>query len=484
MNSLSDHDRLGRWMEPYADPAWQLIEQGYDPTREPEIEACFAISNGLLGSRAARSISRGPTWVAYQHHLTWASWERTYVAGLYDTPNVLPPVPGLVPAPDWLRARIWVNDNLILLRSGELQNYRRTLDLRRGLLLIEWVQRAPTGHLVRVRTLRAVSLADRAVALQLVRIGVDGAPARVRLEASFESTTSALDLVRGGRGSAVWRTAGSGKTLAISARARLIGRSVTSETKSAMKWTWDWEQAARRGDRLRSHGGVRPRRRRCSRNRAAHPRRHRPRRPRRLGRDPARPRAGVGGTLAAVRHRDRGRRRHPAGAALRALSPDRRREPGRRDGVDRRPRADRRFVSRPRLLGHRNLPAAVLHLHLARGGARIADVSLPHPAGRARQGGEARLPRRAVCVGIDRHRRGDHAGTGDRPGGPARSTSCAASRSTTSARTSPMRSGNTGRPRATTNSCCRRAPKSCWTRPGSGRAGRPWNRTAAITSAA
>lgn len=71
--ALSDHDRLGRWMEPHADPAWQLTEQGYDPTREAQIEACFAISNGLLGWRASRSVSRGPTWVTYQHHLTWAS---------------------------------------------------------------------------------------------------------------------------------------------------------------------------------------------------------------------------------------------------------------------------------------------------------------------------------------------------------------------------------------------------------------------------
>jgi trehalose/maltose hydrolase-like predicted phosphorylase len=132
LEHLADHDRLGPWMEPYPDPAWQLIAAGYDPTREAQIEACFAISNGLLGSRASRSVSRGPTWVTYQHHLTWASWERTYVAGLYDTSNVLPPVSGLVPAPDWLRARIWVNDNLVLLRSGELRNYHRTLDLRHG----------------------------------------------------------------------------------------------------------------------------------------------------------------------------------------------------------------------------------------------------------------------------------------------------------------------------------------------------------------
>jgi trehalose/maltose hydrolase-like predicted phosphorylase len=238
----SAHDRLSQWITPHPDPAWQLTAMGYDPGREAQLEACFAISNGLLGSRAARAVSRGPTWVTYQPHLTWASWPRTYVAGLYDTPNLFPPVPGLVPAPDWLRVRIWVDDGLILLRSGELQTYRRTLDLRRGLLLVDWVQRSPAGHVVHVRSLRAVSLADRALALQLLRISVDSEPARVRLEASFETTGSALDFLYSRRGSAVWRTAESGKTLAISARVGLIGRPVTAERKGAMKWSWAWEQ--------------------------------------------------------------------------------------------------------------------------------------------------------------------------------------------------------------------------------------------------
>jgi len=240
--AVSAHDRVGHWMAPHPDPVWQLIEVGYDPAREAQIEACFAISNGLLGSRASRAVSRGPTWVTYQHHVTWASWPRTYVAGLYDTPNLLPPVPGLVPAPDCFRVRIWVDDCLVLLRSGELQTYRRTLDLRRGLLLIAWVQRAPDGHVVRVESLRAVSLADRAIAVQLLRLSVDGEATRVRLEASLESSGSALDLLYSQRGSAVWRTAESEKTLAISSRAGLIDRSVTAETKTAMKGTWVWEQ--------------------------------------------------------------------------------------------------------------------------------------------------------------------------------------------------------------------------------------------------
>jgi len=38
--------------------------------------------------------------------LSWASWPRTFVAGLFDTPNTEPPVPALAPAPDWLRIRM------------------------------------------------------------------------------------------------------------------------------------------------------------------------------------------------------------------------------------------------------------------------------------------------------------------------------------------------------------------------------------------
>ena len=190
MNETWATGNLEHWLRPTADPAWHLREIGYDRTREADIETCFAIGNGLLGVRASRAISRGPTWVTYQKHLTWASWPRTYVAGLFDTPNVLPPVPSLVPTPDWLRLRIWVDDELVSLSCGHLQKHQRTLDIRLGLLLTEWEQRLPAHHVVSVRTLRMVSLAERALALQLLRLRIDGDAAKVRLEASFEQAGS------------------------------------------------------------------------------------------------------------------------------------------------------------------------------------------------------------------------------------------------------------------------------------------------------
>ena len=68
-------------LAPSTDSDWLLIEQGYDPLREVSIESRFTVSNGLLGVRGARAISRGPTWVSWLQHLKWASWPRTF-AGL------------------------------------------------------------------------------------------------------------------------------------------------------------------------------------------------------------------------------------------------------------------------------------------------------------------------------------------------------------------------------------------------------------------
>ena len=88
-----------------------------------------------------------------------------------------------------------------------------------------------------------VSLAERALALQLLRLKIDGDAAKVRLEASFEQAGSTLELVRVEHGAALWRTAESGKTLAIAARARLdVDRQFLSKETSELKWTWTWQQ--------------------------------------------------------------------------------------------------------------------------------------------------------------------------------------------------------------------------------------------------
>src|SRR6516225_4738332 len=86
---------MHKLFEPTKQPGWVLSHEGYNVLTESAVESRFAFGNGFLGMRAARSVSRGPTWTSWLGYLRWASWPRCYVAGLFDIPNVEPPVPAL-----------------------------------------------------------------------------------------------------------------------------------------------------------------------------------------------------------------------------------------------------------------------------------------------------------------------------------------------------------------------------------------------------
>ena len=132
-------------LQPTQEPGWVLSHDGYHVLTESAVEARFAYGNGFLGMRAARSVSRGPTWVGWLGYSRWASWPRCYVAGLFDVPNIEPPVPALVPVADWSRLRILLDGEPLLGREGEIRVGTRKLDMHRGLLLSAWTHRIPAG---------------------------------------------------------------------------------------------------------------------------------------------------------------------------------------------------------------------------------------------------------------------------------------------------------------------------------------------------
>jgi trehalose/maltose hydrolase-like predicted phosphorylase len=237
---------LQQALEPSRDQDWLLVEQSYDPVRESSIESRFTVSNGFLGVRAAREISRGPTWVSWSHTLRWASWPRTYVAGLFDTPNIEPPVPALVPVPDWLRVRVLVNGSILRHHNGDSLHHQRILDMRRGVMLTEWQQRDSSGIVVKVKTLRLVSMADRAVGLQLVRLEVEQANAEITADARFDESGSGLDPQHLEQDFGLWRTEQSGKSLAMACAAslQLDDAELSPQALSPFRWSWSWTSAA------------------------------------------------------------------------------------------------------------------------------------------------------------------------------------------------------------------------------------------------
>ncbi len=217
-------------LAPLIDPAWRMDVLGYHPALEHNIESRFAIGNGFLGTRGSLG------------QATTASHPRTFVSGLFDTRTGNPHVPALVPAPDWLRHRLLLDGRQPQLESGEVLTSRRTLDLRRGLLLSEWRHCDPNGRSARMRSLRFTSLINRMISVQVAQFHV-AQPASLSLEAWSEPPVSGLVLDKQTPILSTWQTSHTGLRLAIASVASLQLDSKTVQpviTTEPMGQCWQW----------------------------------------------------------------------------------------------------------------------------------------------------------------------------------------------------------------------------------------------------
>ncbi|MBA4010631.1 MAG: glycoside hydrolase family 65 protein [Phenylobacterium sp.] len=233
-------------LDPTTHRGWVLSHRGYQVLTESGVESRFAISNGFLGMRAARSVSRGPIWVSWLGYLRWASWPRCYVAGLFDTPNVEPPVPALVPVADWSRVRLLLNGEVLLGREGEVLRSVRQLDMRRAALLSGWTHRNPAGVTGSGRELRLLSQADRALGLQLLQFAVDQDGVDMQLEASFDLSGLGMEPDRLEPHLGSWRTEGANKGVAMAGAAELrLGEDLlAADQPFPLRWIWRWRSVA------------------------------------------------------------------------------------------------------------------------------------------------------------------------------------------------------------------------------------------------
>jgi trehalose/maltose hydrolase-like predicted phosphorylase len=225
-------------LAPTDDPAWVLHADGYDALRESSVESRFAISNGFLGIRGARSVTRGARWVVPA---------RTYVAGMFDTPGTGSAAPGLVPAADWLRVRFMLAGGPMVHHPGDVSSHRTTLDLKRGALLssARWSKACDADGPslgVRMRTLRLVSLSQRAIGLQLIQLEIEEGEVEITLEASFEGVNLGLVTERLDQDFGLWRTHRPGKRLAIATAShlRIDGQDVPPTSRGVLKDAWTW----------------------------------------------------------------------------------------------------------------------------------------------------------------------------------------------------------------------------------------------------
>ncbi|MBI3915365.1 MAG: glycoside hydrolase family 65 protein [Chloroflexi bacterium] len=128
------------------DDNWLITETTFDPQQLHRQETVFTIGNGYLGTRGA-----------FEEGLPEAR-PATLVNGVYDAVPVA--FTELANAPNWLPLAISINGERFGLERGQLLHYRRTLNLRTGVLSREVRWRSPRGHTVDLSWARFASLAD------------------------------------------------------------------------------------------------------------------------------------------------------------------------------------------------------------------------------------------------------------------------------------------------------------------------------------
>jgi trehalose/maltose hydrolase-like predicted phosphorylase len=233
-------------MRPTDDPKWTLTHEGYSAFTESAVESRFALGNGFLGTRGSRSHAGGPTWVSWLGNIKWASWPRCYVAGLFDWPNMVRPVPVLLPVADWSRLRIVLDGKPHLLWGGTLLAIARTLDLHRGELFTETTYRTDDGIIISGNELRLVSQADRSVGMQLVRFSLDRDGVDVLLEASFDMGGLDMEPLWLEPDLGAWRAQNSERGVAIAGAVTLQAGDglLVPERPFSLRWIWHWQSVA------------------------------------------------------------------------------------------------------------------------------------------------------------------------------------------------------------------------------------------------
>ena len=159
---------------PFTVEPWHVREPKLDMAAIGQVESVFALSNGHIGLRG--NLDEGEPHATPGTYLNSFYEKRPlpYAEGGYGYPESGQTI---INVTNGKLIRLLVEDEPFDLRYGELRHHERVLDLQAGTLTreVEWA--SPAGRAVRVRTVRIVSLTQRAVAAIRYEVEVLDAPA-------------------------------------------------------------------------------------------------------------------------------------------------------------------------------------------------------------------------------------------------------------------------------------------------------------------
>ncbi len=147
---------------------WSVIEEGFDPDRHEASESLFSIGNGHMGQRAN-----------FEERYSGSSLQGSYIAGVYypdktrvgwwknGYPEYFAKV---LNSPSWIGIDVEVNGQTLDLAACPTENFRRVLDMKRGVLRRSFIATMADGAKIQVETQRFVSMARPEVGVVRYRL--------------------------------------------------------------------------------------------------------------------------------------------------------------------------------------------------------------------------------------------------------------------------------------------------------------------------
>ncbi|MBL0743633.1 glycoside hydrolase family 65 protein [Chryseolinea lacunae] len=137
---------------------WHIIEEGLDPHYNKISESVFSIGNGRMGQRAN-----------FEEEYSGETLRGSYVAGVYypdktrvgwwknGYPEYFAKV---LNAPNWIGIHITIDNQKLDLAKCKVEDFRRVLDMKTGLLSRSFAATLPDGKKVKVESKRFCSMAN------------------------------------------------------------------------------------------------------------------------------------------------------------------------------------------------------------------------------------------------------------------------------------------------------------------------------------
>lgn len=150
---------------------WIITESEFDPQHLHHRETVFTLGNGYMSARGA-----------FEEGYPGAR-PATLIHGVFDDVPIV--YTELANCPDWLPLDIFIGGERFRLDRGRILEYRRQLDLRRGLLRREVLWRSPMGKTAELRFERFASLADPHVLVLRCDITLVDSDGEVRAQAGL-----------------------------------------------------------------------------------------------------------------------------------------------------------------------------------------------------------------------------------------------------------------------------------------------------------